>query len=313
MSLERRRDAVRSRLNQLMEPGAIPDFGHDEWNAEINRLMDNLREMTAATIQKRRHLAIEDQARLHSTHHRDFLSDRLSAFALKERIRSALVSRHNELQRLREGAVFTSSGEKSVSGPLSCLLTVFVEKKLREHVEQQLKKRQPAILRLVHKYNDLCKKLTTAIDHGSAPPNAIAPVLLDTKQLFSLDVDSELWNDAGLGREDDDQQAPAWMRDEQVRAGIRFYLDYCRCQEEHTRLQYEMQNLICWYQSEWDAIKMALASDGKSFLVLDNAHIDFSPRKFAQIRIYLAVQAHQTHKTANVMVERHRRSSFAST
>lgn len=280
LSLERRRDLVRGRLNQLMEPSAIPDFGHDEWNAEINSLMDNVRVMTATILERRRHLAIEDQARLRSTRHKDFLSDRLSAFALKERIRSALVSRRNELQRLREGVVSTSSGKQIVSGPLSHsshLHITSLEKKLREHVEQQLKKRQPAISRLVHKYNDLCKRLTAAIEQGSAPPNAIAPTPLNTKQLFSLDVDSELWNDAGLGQEDDDEQVPAWMRDEQVRVGIRFYLDYCRCQEEHTRLQHEMRNLTCWYRSEWGAIKMALASDGKSSLACNNALDDFAP------------------------------------
>ena len=95
-----------------------------------------------------------------------------------------------------------------------------IEKKLREQVEQQLKRWQPCITRLVTKYNDLCKKLTAAIEHGSAPQHVIAPVPIDTRHLFSLDVDSELWNDAGLGMQDDNEQVPLWMRDEQVHAGI---------------------------------------------------------------------------------------------
>lgn len=67
--------------------------------------------MTTTIAQKRRHLAIEDQARLRSAGERDFLSDRLSACALKGRIRSALIFRRNELQRLREGTVSSTSGK----------------------------------------------------------------------------------------------------------------------------------------------------------------------------------------------------------
>ena len=111
-------------------------------------------------------------------------------------------------------------------------LNHLAEKKLREHVEQQLKKRQPGITRLVQKYNSLCKRLAIVNEGGSAPRNAVAPVPIDTKRLFSLDVDSELWNDVGLGQEDDDQQVPQWLGNEQVRFGIRSYLDYCRCLEE---------------------------------------------------------------------------------
>ena len=111
LSLERRRDTLRCRLAQLMEPDAIPDFGHDEWNADIDRLTTSVQNITATIIQRRRQLAIEDQARLHSAQERDFLSDRLSAKALKTRIRSALIHRRNELQRLREGIVSSASGK----------------------------------------------------------------------------------------------------------------------------------------------------------------------------------------------------------
>jgi hypothetical protein len=108
-----------------------------------------------------------------------------------------------------------------------------------------------------------------AIERGSAPQNAIAPVSINTKHVFSLDVDSEVWNDIGLGQEDDDEQVPRWMGDEQVRNGIRSHLDYCRCLEELARLQHEMKNLIHWYKSEWESINMALApSHGMPICVL---------------------------------------------
>jgi hypothetical protein len=119
LSLERRRDTIRGRLNQLMAPNGVPDFGHDEWMDDINRLTNNLQEMTTTIAQRRRQLAIEDEIRLRSTQGKDFLSDRLSAYALKQRIRSALIFRRNELQTLREGIVSTSSGK-------CCMLTLFV-------------------------------------------------------------------------------------------------------------------------------------------------------------------------------------------
>ena len=131
-------------------------------------------------------------------------------------------------------------------------------------------------MRLVHKYNDLRKKLSAAIERGSAPQASIAPVAIDTKQLFSLDVDSALWNDVGLEHQDDDQQVPLWMGNEQVRNGIRSYLDYCRCQEELARLQHEIRNLIDWYKSEWGGIVTALASSqGMLSLMPAYAHFDF--------------------------------------
>ena len=112
-------------------------------------------------------------------------------------------------------------------------------------------------MRLVYKYNNLCTKLATAIENGRAPANAIAPQLINPKNIFALDVDSDVWNDAGL---DDADDIPLWMGNEKVRIGIQYYLEHRHCLEELARLQCETQNLISWYKVEWDAVSCASQS-----------------------------------------------------
>ena len=106
------------------------------------------------------------------------------------------------------------------------------EKKLTSHTQDQIKRKEPGILRLVNIYNGLCVDIQKLMQRGQTPQGAIAPIAIDREGLFKLDVDDEIWQDTGL---DDSSEGgfPLWLGDESVRAGIKALLlhDHC-CEEE---------------------------------------------------------------------------------
>ena len=67
-----------------------------------------------------------------------------------------------------------------------------------------------------------------------APRNSVLPPPIDTHGLFALDVDDDIWQDAGLG-EEKEAHVPAWLRREDVRDGIKALLNHD--QEEWATIQ----------------------------------------------------------------------------
>ena len=109
ISLERRHSSIREQLDQLMGPSAVPDFGHDEWQSDISSLLLGLRELRTSIDEKKRRLEIEDPEQVCNVRGREFIADRLSAQALKMRLRESLKARKSELQRLQQGLAPSSS------------------------------------------------------------------------------------------------------------------------------------------------------------------------------------------------------------
>lgn len=101
--------------------------------------------------------------------------------------------------------------------------------------------------------------MKAAFDTGKAPENAIVPLPIDKKKVFTLDIDSDVWNDAGL-LGDDAADIPQWMSNHQVRQGIQALLEFHRCCEELQRLKVEFSNLRRWFISEIEAVQSALSS-----------------------------------------------------
>jgi hypothetical protein len=124
-----------------------------------------------------------------------------------------------------------------------------------------LKRREPTILRLAKDYNDLCRQIDTLIRQRKAPAGAIPPREIIREGLFKLDVDDEIWQDAGL--DDDFHQPPLWLSNEGVRQGIRHLLDRDRCEEEEVRLTQERRALQEWFQEEWQVNQAACKYAGK--------------------------------------------------
>jgi len=78
-----------------------------------------------------------------------------------------------------------------------------------------MKRRDPTIIKLTKNYNDLCRKLALLIRQKKAPAGAILPQEIPREGLFKLDVDDDIWQDAGLN--DDHYSAPPlWLSDERV-------------------------------------------------------------------------------------------------
>ena len=118
--------------------------------------------------------------------------------------------------------------------------------------------REPTILCLVLEYNKCCTSMEDLIKWKKVPKDIVAvpPQKIDSKKLFSLEVDDRLWQDVGL--EDDTDGVPCWLGDEAVREGISAMLDLDRAQEELARVTMEHTNIQNWFRQEWQAVKAAL-------------------------------------------------------
>ena len=124
-----------------------------------------------------------------------------------------------------------------------------------------MKHRDPTIMRLTKNYNDLCRQLALLIRQRKAPAGAIQPQEIPREGLFKLDVDDEIWQDAGLN-DDHYGIAPLWLSDERVRHGIRNLLEFDRSKEEEVRLCRERCALQEWALEEWKVIKIAQCAAG---------------------------------------------------
>ncbi|KAI5989944.1 hypothetical protein EDD15DRAFT_2388922 [Pisolithus albus] len=131
---------------------------------------------------------------------------------------------------------------------------------IQSHVESSLKHREPAILKLVSTYNNLCGELQSMIQLHKAPPGAIRPTPIPSKGIFQLDVDSDIWQDVGLGECHPDP--PWWLADESVCKGIKLMLEIDHCNEEERRLSRERSVLQEWFSVEWLSVQTALEEAG---------------------------------------------------
>ncbi|KAI5980587.1 hypothetical protein EDD15DRAFT_2393124 [Pisolithus albus] len=100
---------------------------------------------------------------------------------------------------------------------------------------------------------------------ADAPPGAIPPTPIPSKGIFQLDVDSDIWQDVGLGECHPDP--PWWLADESVCKGIKLMLEIDRCNEEERRLSRERSVLQEWFSVEWLSVQTALEEAGGENLV----------------------------------------------
>lgn len=134
------------------------------------------------------------------------------------------------------------------------------ERKLHNHTEASVKRRDGGIQSLAQKFNTLQSRMAAAIKARKAPSNAMVPRPIPMDKLFDLDVDDAIWDDVGLSESDDVADVPLWLSNEQVRTGIRGILLRDRCDEELNRLRYELSVLGEWFQEEWDTLVVAVST-----------------------------------------------------
>ncbi|KAJ3714301.1 hypothetical protein DFJ43DRAFT_1007823, partial [Lentinula guzmanii] len=183
---------------------------------------------------------MRDYRRLASS---QFFRERMNACALKTRICQRLRARKFERDRI----------ERSFRRQMNTS-----ERKLHNHTESTVKRRDGGIEVLVRKYNQLCKSMSDMIASQRAPANAQAPKPLVMKELFTLDIDDAVWDDTGLTEKTDVEHLPLWLSNEQVQTGIRGILLQDRADEELKRLKHELSALGDWFNEEFTVIQTAL-------------------------------------------------------
>ncbi|KAK7452231.1 hypothetical protein VKT23_012336 [Stygiomarasmius scandens] len=197
-------------------------------------------ELRLKLMQKERSLGTSDRNDLRKLMNDPYITKRLNALALKMRVRQKLEARKFALSRLER-----------------CFRKQRSEQKLHDHTRDSVQRRDPSILALASKYNNLCDDIEDLICCGKAPTHAVTPKKIDKSTLFNLDTDEDLWQDIGL-MDDGDCPPPPWMVDDKVRKGIQAMLELDRCTEEAARLQIQRQSLQEWFTEEWKLVLKAL-------------------------------------------------------
>jgi hypothetical protein len=137
------------------------------------------------------------------------------------------------------------------------------DRKLASNVESAIKRREPGITKLAKMYNDLCNQMQSRVRQGHVKRNVALPLPINVQKLFLLDVDDEIWQDAGLDDDDDDGTVALWLEDSQTRDGIKYLLTLDRCLEEEVRLRKERTSLQEWMREEWSTLQRAYNLTGK--------------------------------------------------
>lgn len=250
MELQERLDAVEKQIQSCKHAIAA---GHD---ADIELTLTILTNMHAEFTAKVDDLyakveLLQDLPEIRG-HSVQFLHTLLQAHEAKRVCRARIIGRFSEWERL-DAAV---GGKEEAMGkffpsPLRCLCVAGTS--LHQRTRTALKKRLPALLRSVTRYNDLCKRLRELRPAESTFP---LPEELST-DFAKLRNDDSLLLDVYLA--DSTAAPPAWVTDARVRKGIRAMHTLARCEEETRRLEWEEHNVHTWIRDEQDAISAALS------------------------------------------------------
>ncbi|KAJ7430688.1 hypothetical protein B0H11DRAFT_2391891 [Mycena galericulata] len=208
---------------------------------DLNQAKEKLQTCQDTVRRKEAALGVDDRHRLTNLVNSAYIQARMNARALKFRLRAKLRARKFELDRVER----TFRRKQT-------------DAKLKTHIEDAVKRRDPGILQLLRHYNELCKEMATLIKQRKAPRNAIAPKPIESKGIWALDVDDEIWQDVGLDDTLDGSEPPLWLKSDAVRQGIKAMLELDRCDEEQPRLFHECRSLRYWLSEEWEAVTTAM-------------------------------------------------------
>ncbi|KAJ7111122.1 hypothetical protein C8R46DRAFT_932834 [Mycena filopes] len=220
-------------------------------NAELRKVERRLKRKELA-------LGVDEKVQLANLKLNKYHELRMRARALKHRTRDRLRNRKFELD----------SVERSARRQIGT-------KQLGAHTKSAISKREPTIAKLYGEYNKACAQLSKLIKNKSAPPSAVAPVPIDPKTVWQLDVDDEIWQDVGLDDDDGDEgeqedqndaaqtEPPLWLKSEAVRKGILAMLDLERAAEEDRVLAKERRALQVWFSEEWEVVNTAMGAARK--------------------------------------------------
>ncbi|KAJ7747630.1 hypothetical protein DFH07DRAFT_962422 [Mycena maculata] len=215
---------------------------------------------------KEQELGVDQHQALKKLSTNGYIGLRMKARTLKRRLRDRLRAWRFELDKVEQ------SFRRLVNGTYQKLYT---------HTEAAVKRREPTITKINSQYNKLCGEIRQAIKDGKAPPGAVAPATISSKELWQLDIDDGIWQDVGLDddwedNKDDEHgegEPPLWLSNEKVRTGIKAMLELDRCNEEDGFLKKERCALQVWFAEEWTVVNCAIDEEDQYQLELVWDHL----------------------------------------
>ncbi|KAJ7501610.1 hypothetical protein B0H11DRAFT_1713561 [Mycena galericulata] len=242
------RAAVKTRQEGVdrLEAAFLDAVAEERADAAIDQLRfetakEALAKVKEKLVQKETALGVTDRQELKKLTTSQYIRLRMNARALKRRLRDRLRSRKFELDKV----------ERSFRRLVN-------DQKLYSHTESAVKRREPTIAKANTEYNKLCVEIGKLIKSGKAPPNAVAPRPIPSKELWQLDVDDGIWEDVGLDDDDVLTEPPPWLADDDVRTGIKAMLELDRADEEDYQLRKESASLQVWFAEEWEVVNLTL-------------------------------------------------------
>ena len=127
-----------------------------------------------------------------------------------------------------------------------------------------IKKRQPALMTAIRKFNRYCTRLAELHnpEWGIPLPAALPTKLDELRGNGSTVLMEDVWITRTPG------VLPRWLEDINVREGIRAMLKVARCREERVRIGAEADNLCHWFGRELSAAEAALVLPSSTYSAL---------------------------------------------
>ncbi len=242
-----------ARLESTLTSSGATDYEYAQAELQLEPAREEWKKAREKLRVKRKALGVSGNAKLSTLLNNPYIAARQNAIAVKQRLRERLQHRKFELDPLERAHRRKALGMSLYIVCLGCMLIqYYVDKKAHRQTEDTVKRREPTIDKLARQYNKLCDSMESLIKAKKAPRGSRAPAKIDTKGLYSLDIDDDIWQDVGL-QDDDTSSAepPAWLSSDSVREGIKGVLAKDRCDEEDTRLIHERCALQEWLSEEW--------------------------------------------------------------
>ncbi|TFK58907.1 hypothetical protein BDN72DRAFT_906316 [Pluteus cervinus] len=194
---------------------------------------------------KERMLGIGEKEELMRLINDPYIALRMNALALKMRLREKLRARKFELDPVeRKARKFTPNHEKLVS-----------------HTDSSVRRHDPTVKQIARAYNKTCEDIKRLVKKKKRDQRPTCPSKVPMDGLFSLDINDDIWQDAGLS-DDAVGQPPLWLSNEKVRAGVKAMLERDRCVEEEAQLEHERRAMQTWFSEEWTVVnEIILNSD----------------------------------------------------
>lgn len=142
------------------------------------------------------------------------------------------------------------------------------EQKEHSQVKDLVHRREKNVAAQVRRFNVLVDQMALLVKQGKAPKRKmVLPRRLDSRKLFKLDVDDDIWQeDPGLGPQDE-ENLPRWQTEQDVKDGIVLLLEERRCKEEVERIEAEVLALARWWEEEQRCFEAYMESESE-----DGAH-----------------------------------------